>query len=183
MLDDDRRPEPAWDVLLDLDALAREEAEDWVWAGCSTLPPDYRRGLVQLSRGGADAVTLREFDLDAKRFIADGFALPEAKTQVDWLDQDRLIVATPLGGDTFATQSGYARTVRLWRRGTPFVEAPIVYEAERAHIYAFGSRATEVEKPRIFRACWISSAEVAARGRRRTRLDVPTDYPLGVATR
>ena len=178
-LDDYRKPEPAWDVLLDVDALARDEKEDWVWAGCTTLPRDYRRGLVQLSRGGADAVTLREFDLDQRRFVTDGFLLPEAKTAASWVDADRVLVATPLGGETFATQSGYARTVRLWRRGTPFVEAPIVFEGERSHIYVFGSRAHEAAQPRSFygRALDFINTEVFVEetpGERR-RLDVPTD--------
>ena len=44
--------------------------------------------------------------------------LPEAKTDVAWMGADRVLVASPLGGAEFATQSGYARTVRLWRRGT-----------------------------------------------------------------
>ena len=114
-----RNKEPAWDVLLDVDALARAEGEDWVWQGCDALPPDYRRGLVRLSRGGADANVTREFDLETRRFLDDGFKLPEAKTSAAWMDEDRLLVATPLGGEEFATQSGYARTVRLWRRGTP----------------------------------------------------------------
>ena len=79
-LDDYRKQEPAWDVLLDVDALARDEKEDWVWAGAGILPPDYRRALVQLSRGGADAIAVREFDVVERRFVADGFVLPEAKT-------------------------------------------------------------------------------------------------------
>jgi len=114
-LDEYRNAEPAWDVLLDVDALAREENEDWVWAGASMLPPAYRHALVQLSRGGADATVVREFDVETRRFVADGFSLPEAKTAAGWLDADRLLVATPLGGDEFATESGYARTMRLWR--------------------------------------------------------------------
>ena len=178
-LDDYRKPEPHWDVLLDVDALAKAESEDWVWAGCTMLPPDYRRGLVQLSRGGADAVTVREFDIDARSFVADGFSLPEAKTAVSWVDADRVLVATPLGGDAFATQSGYARTVRLWRRGTPFIEAPTVFEGERAHIYVFGARAPEVPQPRIFygRALDFINSEVFVEetpGERR-RIEVPTD--------
>src|SRR5215475_6477326 len=72
-LDDYCNPEPHWDVLLDIDALARDESEDWVWAGCTMLPPEYRRGLVQLSRGGADAITVREFDMDTRTFVTDGF--------------------------------------------------------------------------------------------------------------
>jgi prolyl oligopeptidase len=174
-----RKSQPAWDVLLDLDALAAQETEDWVWHGCTALPPTWRRGLVQLSRGGADASVLREFDLDAKRFIDDGFTLPEAKTGAAWMDEDRLLVATPLGGDQFATESGYARTVRLWRRGTPFTEAPIVFECERTHIYAGASQALDAPRPRTLfvRALDFINSEMFVEeepGNRR-RIDVPTD--------
>jgi prolyl oligopeptidase len=183
-LDDYRNPAPAWDVLIDLDALAREENEDWVWQGCDALPPDYRRGLVRLSRGGADANVTREFDLDARRFVADGFVLPEAKTSATWMDLDRVLVATPLGGPEFTTESGYARTVRLWRRGTPFVEAPVVFEAERAHIYAYAWHAHEAPRPRSFfaRALDFINTEVFVEeqpGERR-RLEVPSDANPGV---
>src|SRR3979411_3269872 len=114
------KPAPAWDVLLDVDALATQEGEDWVWGGCTALPPTYRRGLVQFSRGGADAVVIREFDIETKSFVADGFVLPEAKSSAGWVDENNLLVASPLGGAAFATQSGYARTVRRRARRTPF---------------------------------------------------------------
>src|SRR3979490_1358296 len=110
-----RQPAPAWDVLLHVDALAHHESERWAGGGCAALPPGYRRGLVQLSRGGADAVVIREFDLDTRSFLPDGFVLPEAKSSAAWVDENHLLVASPLGGDAFATQSGYARTVRRWR--------------------------------------------------------------------
>jgi prolyl oligopeptidase len=149
-LADYRNAAPRWEPVLDIDALAREEGEDWVWRGCVALPPDHKRGLVQLSRGGADAITLREFDLAAKQFVADGFTLPEAKGGAAWLDPNRLLVASALGGEGFETASGYARTVRLWRRGTPFTEAPIVFEADRAHMYASGWRTHQARTPRTF---------------------------------
>src|SRR3978361_208824 len=79
-----RTAAPDWEVILDLDALARAEGEDWVWHGCTSLPPAHRRGLVQLSRGGSDAVVIREFDLAAKRFVDGGFFLPEAKGGAAW---------------------------------------------------------------------------------------------------
>jgi prolyl oligopeptidase len=75
-----RTPEPDWEILLDVDALGAEESENWVWQGAAVLRPDYRRCLVQLSRGGADASVVREFDLGTMRFVDDGFTLPEAKT-------------------------------------------------------------------------------------------------------
>ncbi|HEU5277042.1 MAG TPA: prolyl oligopeptidase family serine peptidase [Xanthobacteraceae bacterium] len=179
-----RNKEPAWDVLLDVDALARAEGEDWVWQGCDALPPDYRRGLVRLSRGGADANVTREFDLETRRFLDDGFTLPEAKTSATWMDQDRLLVATPLGGAEFATQSGYARTVRLWRRGTPFIEAPIVFEGERGDVYIYAWQAHEAARPRTFfaRAFDFINTElfVEEQPGSRRRIEVPTDAHVSV---
>ncbi len=137
-MDDYRSPEPAWETVLDIDALARAEGEDWVWKGCGTLQPEQRYGLVSLSRGGADAVVVREFDLVEKRFVKDGFALPEAKGGAAWLDRDTLLVSTTLG-DNAATASGYPRTVRLWRRGTDIMEAPLLFEGEASDIYISAS--------------------------------------------
>ena len=112
-----RTDAPEWDVLLDLDALAALEGEDWVWMGASTLPPQHERAILRLSRGGSDAVVLREFDLTTRSFVADGFFLPEAKSGGAWIDADTLLLSSAGQG---VTQSGYASTVRLWRRG----EAP-----------------------------------------------------------
>ena len=36
-MDEYRKDEPAWDVLLDLDALAADEGENWVWGGAQVL--------------------------------------------------------------------------------------------------------------------------------------------------
>src|SRR5690606_1634141 len=76
-----RTAEPVWEVLLDLDALAEAEGENWVWHGSDVLEPDYRRALIALSRGGADAHVVREFDLESRSFVPDGFFLPEAKSR------------------------------------------------------------------------------------------------------
>src|SRR5262249_10126065 len=123
-----RTATPDWETMLDIDALAKAEGEDWGWHGCTTLPPAHRRGLVHLSRGGADAILIREFDLVDKRFVDGGFSLPEAKGSATWLDGDTLLVSSALGSDAYKTTSGYARTVRRWRRGAPFADAPVVFE-------------------------------------------------------
>jgi prolyl oligopeptidase len=137
-LEDYRTPEPTWETVLDLDRLAADEGEDWVWGGCASLDPDHRRGLVTLSRGGADAAVVREFDLVGKRFVPDGFTLAEAKGGAGWVDGDTLMVATTLGGEATSTTSGYPRTVRLWRRGLPFEEAPVVFEGEASDVRVGG---------------------------------------------
>ncbi|MBM0236306.1 hypothetical protein JNW88_02620 [Micromonospora sp. ATA32] len=46
------------------------------------LRPGYERCLISLSRGGADAVVVREFDLGRRAFVEDAFTLPEAKGRV-----------------------------------------------------------------------------------------------------
>src|SRR5215472_8256359 len=143
-----RTTAPNWEVILDIDVLAKAEGEDWVWRGCTSLPPAHRHGLVHLSRGGSDAVVIREFDLTSKRFVECGFHLPEAKGSAAWLDDSTLLVSTALGGEPFQTASGYARTVRRWQRGTPFEGAPVVFECERAEIAAWGWREHSPSHPR-----------------------------------
>ncbi len=122
-----RKPEPQWETVLDLDALGQAEGESWVFAGASCLAPDYRRCLLSLSRGGADARVVREFDLVDKRFVAGGFTLPEAKSQVEWIDADTIYVGTDFGPGSL-TDSGYVRIIKRWQRGTPLSEARTVFE-------------------------------------------------------
>ena len=125
--------EPAWETVLDVDALAAAEGVPWAWGGATSLPPEHRLCMVRLSRGGADAVEIREFDLAAKAFVEGGFRLPEAKAEVAWRGPDELLVASAYGDDA-TTTSGYARHARLWRRGTPLAEARVLLEAAPADV-------------------------------------------------
>src|SRR5262249_31357069 len=98
-LDSFRTAQPDWEIILDIDALAAAEIEDWIWHGSSTLPPTHDRAILSLSRGGSDAVVLREFDIPTKAFVSDGFHLPEAKGHASWLDRDTLILSSAYGKD------------------------------------------------------------------------------------
>jgi len=138
-LEEYRKPEPAWETVLDLDALAAAEGENWVWHGATVLEPEDRRCLLSLSRGGADADVVREFDLQTRAFVAGGFTLPEAKSRVAWRDAGSLFVATDFGPGSLTT-SGYPRTVREWRRGTPLETATIVYEGRPDDMSVRGHR-------------------------------------------
>jgi prolyl oligopeptidase len=177
-----RTPSPDWEVVLDVDALAKAEGEDWVWHGCGTLPPGHSYGLVQLSRGGADAAVIREFDLVEKRFVEGGFALPEAKGSAAWLDGDTLLVSTAFGGDSYETASGYARTVRRWERGAPFAEAPVVFECDRAEMSVAGWRR---HSPRYPRTCFTrqidfyNKAFFVEDGGSLREVDIPSDAYFG----
>ena len=122
-----RKAEPRWETVLDLDALSKKEKENWVWKGADCLQPEQTRCLLTLSRGGKDASVIREFDAQNKRFVPGGFSLPEAKSDVSWYDADDVLVGTDFGPGTL-TKSGYARVLKLWKRGTPLPSARIVYE-------------------------------------------------------
>jgi prolyl oligopeptidase len=132
-----RKPEPHWETVIDLDALSTAENENWVWKGAQCLYPDYDRCLLNLSRGGGDAVVVREFDLPSKAFVKDGFILAEAKSSVAWRSRDVLYVGTDFGpgepGGSL-TDSGYPRVVKEWSRGTPLSAARKVFEGGKSDV-------------------------------------------------
>ena len=128
-----RLAKPEWETVLDIDALAKAEDENWVYKGTAWLAPDYERCLIKLSRGGTDASVHREFDMVAKRFVEGGFALPEAKSGVTWLDRDTLLVGTDWGEGSL-TESGYPRVAKRWKRGTPLAKATTIFEGRHEDI-------------------------------------------------
>ena len=139
-----RKPEPNWEVVLDLDALGADEGVSWVWGGSTLLDegPGTRKSrvMVRLSRGGSDATVAREFDLDEKRFIPEsegGFVLPEAKSRMSYKDANTLIVGGVFGDDEM-TDSGYPRSVYEWTRGTPLYFAKKVYEGDASDVSVSG---------------------------------------------
>ncbi|MGE0408230.1 MAG: prolyl oligopeptidase family serine peptidase, partial [Amphiplicatus sp.] len=134
-LENYRAGAPEWDILIDFDALAGKEGENWVHGGFVCLAPDYRHCMVEMSRGGKDASVWREFDTATKEFVAGGFALPEAKSEIAWLDADTLLVGTDLGKDSL-TASGYPRKLVRLARGSALADAPVYFEAEASDVIA-----------------------------------------------
>jgi prolyl oligopeptidase len=137
-LDEYRKAEPKWELVLDLDELAKQENENWVWSGSSLLKPKHDRALISLSRGGADATVTREFDMQTKKFVDGGFSRSEAKGNLDWIDIDHVFVYTDFGPGSMTT-SGYPRQVKLWRRGQPLEQAQLVYEGQPEDMYISAS--------------------------------------------
>ena len=132
-MDEYRKKEPAWETVLDLDELAKQEKENWVWHGYDLLKPEKDRCLVSLSRGGTDADVVREFDLTTKSFVKDGFNVPEAKNSVTWRNRDEVYIGTDFGPNSM-TSSGYPRLVKLWKRGTPLSSATQVFEGKESDV-------------------------------------------------
>ena len=130
-----------WEIIIDFDALGKEEGESWVYKGhtiCDLETKNPTRTLMRLSRGGADATVVREFDISTKKFVKEadgGFYIPEAKSRVSWLNPNTLLVGTDFGGNGKAlTDSGYPRTVHQWERGTQLEDSPQVYEGAKSDV-------------------------------------------------
>ncbi|WNC91101.1 prolyl oligopeptidase family serine peptidase [Paraburkholderia sp. FT54] len=122
-----RGGKPEWQNLLDFDALGAAEGTPWVCVELDILYPDGDRALITLSPGGSDALVVREFDIDARRFVDDGFVIAKAgKHTATWIDRDTLYVGWDNGRKTL-TRSGYPREVRRWTRGTALADAPVVF--------------------------------------------------------
>jgi len=173
-----RTASPKWETVLDVDALAKAEGKSWVFQSSACLPPSYTRCLIELSPGGSDAAVVREFDTKTKKFVSDGFSLPEAKSSVAWRDEDTVWVGTDFGPGSMTT-SGYPRIVKLWKRGTPLSAAKTIFEAAPEDVGAFGTseilsdgRYDIVTRypPMIFRQDLY-----LLRGDRLVKLDLPQD--------
>jgi prolyl oligopeptidase len=176
-LEEYRKPKPQWETVIDLDALAAAEKENWVWHGASFLRPEYKRCLVSLSRGGADADVVREFDVTTKEFVKDGFKLPEAKSEVAWRDIDSVFVGTDFGPGSL-TKSGYPRIVKEWRRGTPLAEAKLVFEGKEddVAVSAFRSKTKGYERDWVTRSPTFYTSELfLRRDGKLVKIEVPED--------
>jgi prolyl oligopeptidase len=159
-LDEYRKASPAWETVIDLDALAKAEGENWVWAGADCLGPQYRRCLVSLSRGGADASVVREFDTVNKQFVEGGFRVPEAKTSIEWLDLDTVYIGTDFGPGSL-TDSGYPRIIKRWQRGQPLADAQTVFagKAKDVSVYVSVDRTPGYERTMVGRAVTFYTTE------------------------
>jgi len=135
-LEEYSKTRPDWEVVLDLDALAKSEDENWVWADASMCRPECTKALVRLSRGGGDAIVIREFDLRTKDFVSDGFFVPEAKTHVTWAGPDRVLIGSDFGEGTL-TDSGYPMTMREWDRGGLLENAREYYRGQSSDVYVY----------------------------------------------
>ncbi len=120
---------PQWETVLDLDALAASEKANWVWKGAQCARPLERRCLLNLSDGGEDAVTVREFDLPTKSFVKGGFDLPKGKQRVGWENENSLLISREWKPGELG-RTGYPYIAKRLRRGQPLSAAAEVYRGD-----------------------------------------------------
>ncbi len=128
---------PEWEVLLDVDALATAEDKNWVFSSYNCLPPEYEHCMIGLSPGGTDAAEYREFSTSKNAFITDGFYLPPAKSSVFWKDENTLYVGTSWNDEV--TDSGYAKSTRLIKRGQKLSEATPIFDGKQEDVGVFST--------------------------------------------
>jgi prolyl oligopeptidase len=181
-LEEYRKDSPEWDVVIDVDALAAAENENWVWDGAGIIEPGRNRALVGLSRGGGDASVVREFDMTTRQFVVDGFNLPEAKSDISWEDENTVLVGTDFGEGSL-TDSGYPRQIKRWRRGTPLEAAELLFSASASDVavsticYPYPG----FERTFIYRNTDLhNKVTFELRDGDLIRLDIPTDCSMGV---
>lgn len=144
------KAEPKWETVLDLDALSAAENETWVMHGSKRLAPGSSRVLLSLSRGGSDAIVVREYDLEERHFIIDGFNLPEGLSYIEPLDENTVYVASESRADEL-TVSGHPRFFKLWKRGQPLAQARQVFQIPKADLQGFAERIRHgIEEYRLF---------------------------------
>jgi prolyl oligopeptidase len=177
-----RTDSPDWEVVIDLDALAADEDENWVWAGANVIEPDHSLALITLSRGGSDAAVVREFDMHTGEFVVDGFEVPEAKTQISWEDEKTVLIGTDWGEDSL-TESGYPRLVKRWRRGTSLEDAETLFSGAYSDVIVAASRdrTPGFERTVLSRAVDFFNDEVyELREGEFIRIDAPTDATVSI---
>ncbi len=124
-------PSPHWDTVLDLDALAKSERANWAWEGANCLWPSEKRCLVELSNGGEDAHTVREYDIPSRSFVSRGFVLPHGKQTVIWENTDALLVSREWEPGELTT-SGYPYVVKRLLRGQPLSASMEVFRGRKS---------------------------------------------------
>lgn len=118
-----------WETLLDLSTLSRTSHNSI--EGISCLPPIFDRCLIKLSNGGADATIIREFDLIAKKFVEDGFYIPEGRSNAHWLSPHKILVED---GVHDTSSSGYPLTLKEVSRGQNFSDALEVFRDDKSYL-------------------------------------------------
>jgi prolyl oligopeptidase len=128
--------EPDWEILLNIDELSEKDGIKWVFKGASGLFPDYKKFLVSLSKGGGDAVVIREYDTETRSFVENGFLIPEAKGNASWIDANTLMVSTDFGEGV--TTSGYPTQVKILKRGSELKNAREVFKGNENDMGIWG---------------------------------------------
>lgn len=174
---------PNWELVLDLDDLATKDSKKWVWKGANCIAPAGDLCLISLSDGGKDAVVIREFNTTTKQFVTQNpFKLEEAKSIVDWIDKDNILVGTKFDMDALSN-SGYPRFVKRWTRGQTLAQAKQLAEVPKDQVIVTGQHITSGGVARTLVTKYLSFFEreyhLLGAMDKLSRIDVPKSARIG----
>lgn len=118
-----------WETVLDLDELSATEDKKWVFKGADIYSATANICLIELSDGGTDKSELREFNLETKDFVQDGFYIPASKGGAGWIDENTLLFTYDFGAETM-TAAGYPKIAKVLKRGQRLEDAELIFEAD-----------------------------------------------------
>ncbi len=133
-----------WENLIDFDQLSHVENRSWVFKGANCLKGS-TRCLINLSDGGKDASSLREYDLVSKSFVTGGFSAPASKSEYIWKNLDEILVASTFGDDSI-TDSGYAKKIKVWKRGLALESSPSIFDGQQKDVSVWVRRMEDGDK-------------------------------------
>ncbi|NVO01655.1 MAG: S9 family peptidase [Bacteroidetes bacterium] len=171
---------PKWEILLDIDEMCKTDGIKWVFKGASGLYPKYNRFIVNLSKGGGDAVVVKEFDVTTKSFVENGFYIDESKGGASYLDENTLIVSSDFGKGTMTT-SGYPNQVKLWKRGTLLKDAKLLYEGDTTDVSTSGYNMQDNEKSYLMVSqgmTFYTNKTFVWENNKLVKLDIPEDCDI-----
>ncbi|GAA5253009.1 hypothetical protein KNCP2_12970 [Candidatus Rickettsia kedanie] len=124
------KDKPNWEVLIDFDKLSKKLGKKVMYRGGSDCFQNSNRYLITMSFGVKDEMFFREWDLDKKDFVKNGFELTTSSgrllegkfTYPTWIDQDTIIF-NPVFHKEEVTDSLYPNSLYIWKRGAPVEKA------------------------------------------------------------
>lgn len=140
-----------WENLLDLDILSKEYGLPLNLQTSSCLAPEYQRCLLTFSVNSTDQEILKEFDLQHRTLLPQGFQIHNpSRLKVQWIDKDQiLLLSSEL--DHFETKSSYPHQARLWKRGSDYQHSSLIFEGKKNSTGVFLPFTNELPKyPFVF---------------------------------
>jgi len=122
-------PIPSWTTLLDIDAFGRRAGKAYDIALGKCLGSRCLLGLVV--GGATDSILWKEFDVDRRSFVKDGFAFVSGTLPI-WKGKDTVIVAKARHADGSLNSDPLA-VVQELRRGTPLETAKVLYRSDEVN--------------------------------------------------